>query len=171
MEYTPEARLSAVEAMCHPFFDELRVEGMRMPNGKDFPPLFNFTREGLFFLSLSALSFSSDFDAPQNYQFDRILTDSLFRRIQRRSCILEGSTWITSRRYRSSRCGSRWIRPLSAIRRPLAIAVGAVLCLVFMFLRCVRLGVSVRGTSPLTAIMFYGPSTKRKKEAKGRLGY
>ena len=46
LEYTPEARLSAVEAMCHPFFDELRVEGARMPNGKDFPPLFNFTREG-----------------------------------------------------------------------------------------------------------------------------
>lgn len=32
--------------MCHPFFDELRVEGARMPNGKDFPVLFNFTREG-----------------------------------------------------------------------------------------------------------------------------
>ena len=48
LEYTPEARLSAVEAMCHPFFDELRLEGMRMPNGKEFPPLFNFTREGAF---------------------------------------------------------------------------------------------------------------------------
>lgn len=34
--------------MCHPFFDELRVEGARMPNGKDFPLLFNFTREGAF---------------------------------------------------------------------------------------------------------------------------
>jgi len=32
--------------MIHPFFDELRTEGARMPNGKDFPPLFNFTREG-----------------------------------------------------------------------------------------------------------------------------
>lgn len=32
--------------MCHPFFDELRVEGARMPNGKEFPTLFNFTREG-----------------------------------------------------------------------------------------------------------------------------
>ena len=32
--------------MCHPFFDELRVEGARMPNGKEFPVLFNFTREG-----------------------------------------------------------------------------------------------------------------------------
>lgn len=47
LEYTPEARLSAVEAMCHPFFDELRVEGQHMPNGKDFPPLFDFTREEL----------------------------------------------------------------------------------------------------------------------------
>jgi len=47
LEYTPEARLSAVQAMCHPFFDELRVQGARMPNGKDFPPLFDFTREEL----------------------------------------------------------------------------------------------------------------------------
>lgn len=46
LEYTPEARLSAVEAMCHPFFDELRQEGAKMPNGKEFPALFNFTREG-----------------------------------------------------------------------------------------------------------------------------
>lgn len=46
LEYTPGVRLSSVEAMVHPFFDELRVEGARMPNGKEFPPLFNFTREG-----------------------------------------------------------------------------------------------------------------------------
>jgi glycogen synthase kinase 3 beta len=47
LEYTPGARLSAVQAMVHPFFDELRAEGARMPNGKDFPPLFDFTREEL----------------------------------------------------------------------------------------------------------------------------
>nr|GAT61273.1 predicted protein [Mycena chlorophos] len=47
LEYTPSARLSAVEAMVHPFFDELRTEGARMPNGKSFPPLFDFTREEL----------------------------------------------------------------------------------------------------------------------------
>ncbi|KAK1232035.1 glycogen synthase kinase 3 [Marasmius sp. AFHP31] len=47
LEYTPGARLSAVEAMVHPLFDELRAEGARMPNGKEFPPLFNFTREEL----------------------------------------------------------------------------------------------------------------------------
>jgi glycogen synthase kinase 3 beta len=46
LEYTPEVRLSAVEAMVHPFFDELRAEGAKMPNGKEFPALFNFTREG-----------------------------------------------------------------------------------------------------------------------------
>ena len=46
LEYTPEARLSSVEAMCHPFFDELRQEGAKMPNGKEFPLLFDFTREG-----------------------------------------------------------------------------------------------------------------------------
>ncbi|KAI0710454.1 Pkinase-domain-containing protein [Cerioporus squamosus] len=39
--------LDAVEAMCHPFFDELRQEGAKMPNGKEFPPLFDFTREEL----------------------------------------------------------------------------------------------------------------------------
>ncbi|KAJ7905247.1 kinase-like domain-containing protein [Mycena olivaceomarginata] len=47
LEYTPAARLSAVEAMVHPFFDELRTEGARMPNGKTFPALFNFTHEEL----------------------------------------------------------------------------------------------------------------------------
>jgi len=47
LEYTPESRLSAVEAMCHGFFTELRTEGLKMPNGKDLPPLFNFTREEL----------------------------------------------------------------------------------------------------------------------------
>jgi glycogen synthase kinase 3 beta len=47
LEYTPEARLSSVEAMIHPFFDELRVEGAKMPNGKDFPLLFDFSREEL----------------------------------------------------------------------------------------------------------------------------
>lgn len=47
LEYTPEARLSAIEAMCHPLFDELREEGKRMPNQKELPRLFDFTREEL----------------------------------------------------------------------------------------------------------------------------
>ncbi|GAA6059057.1 hypothetical protein JCM10212_001282 [Sporobolomyces blumeae] len=47
LEYTPSARLTAIEAMCHPFFDDLRVPDAKMPTGKDMPPLFNFTREEL----------------------------------------------------------------------------------------------------------------------------
>ena len=46
LEYTPGARLSSVEAMVHSLFDELRAEGAKMPNGREFPPLFDFTREG-----------------------------------------------------------------------------------------------------------------------------
>lgn len=37
---------SAPEALVHDFFDELRVEGARLPNGKEMPALFDFTREG-----------------------------------------------------------------------------------------------------------------------------
>jgi len=47
LEYTPESRLSAIEALVHPLFDELRAEGLRLPNGKDYPKLFNFTKEEL----------------------------------------------------------------------------------------------------------------------------
>ncbi|KAF8759025.1 Pkinase protein [Rhizoctonia solani] len=47
LEYTPTARLSAIEAMCHPLFHELRQEGTSMPSGREMPALFNFTREEL----------------------------------------------------------------------------------------------------------------------------
>jgi len=54
LEYTPPQRLSAIEAMCHPFFNELRdpntkFPDSRHPNGaaKDLPELFNFTRHEL----------------------------------------------------------------------------------------------------------------------------
>ncbi|CAE6408324.1 unnamed protein product [Rhizoctonia solani] len=47
LEYTPTARLSAIEAMCHPLFTELRQEGTSMPSGREMPALFNFTREEL----------------------------------------------------------------------------------------------------------------------------
>ncbi|KAL8281157.1 hypothetical protein RQP46_006515 [Phenoliferia psychrophenolica] len=47
LEYTPSARLTAIEAMTHPFFDDLKIPDAKMPTGKDLPPLFNFTREEL----------------------------------------------------------------------------------------------------------------------------
>ena len=46
LEYTPTARLSAPQALVNEFFDELRVEGVMLPNGHDMPALFNFTKEG-----------------------------------------------------------------------------------------------------------------------------
>ena len=47
LEYTPSARLTAIEAMCHPLFDELKVPDAKMQSGKDLPALFDFTREEL----------------------------------------------------------------------------------------------------------------------------
>jgi glycogen synthase kinase 3 beta len=55
LEYTPTERLSAIDAMVHPFFDELREQSTRFPdsrhpNGpaKDLPTLFDFSRHGKF---------------------------------------------------------------------------------------------------------------------------
>lgn len=55
LEYTPTQRLSAVEAMVHPFFDELRDPNTRLPDSrhpnnpsKDLPTLFDFSRHGEF---------------------------------------------------------------------------------------------------------------------------
>ena len=53
LEYTPTQRLSAIDAMVHPFFDELRDPACRFPDSrhpgapsKDLPELFNFTKHG-----------------------------------------------------------------------------------------------------------------------------
>jgi len=46
--YKPKARMDPFEALCHPFFDELREQGAKLPNGKPLPPLFNFTEKGSF---------------------------------------------------------------------------------------------------------------------------
>ena len=54
LEYTPTQRLSAIDAMVHPFFDELRTPECRFPDSrhaggpsKDMPRLFDFTRHGM----------------------------------------------------------------------------------------------------------------------------
>lgn len=53
LEYTPTQRLSAIDAMVHPFFDELRDPSTRLPDSRhpngaarDLPELFNFTHHG-----------------------------------------------------------------------------------------------------------------------------
>ena len=46
LEYTPSQRINPMEACAHPFFNELRHPGGKMPNGREFPQLFNFTPQG-----------------------------------------------------------------------------------------------------------------------------
>ncbi|KAL1915815.1 uncharacterized protein VTP21DRAFT_6203 [Calcarisporiella thermophila] len=41
--YNPKERFTAIEAICHPFFDELRDQGTRMLGGGELPPLFDFS--------------------------------------------------------------------------------------------------------------------------------
>ena len=47
LEYTPSARISPLQACAHTFFDELREPATKLPNGRDLPPLFNFTESEL----------------------------------------------------------------------------------------------------------------------------
>jgi len=43
--FNPDQRITAFEALAHPFFNELREEGTTCGNGKPLPPLFDFDRE------------------------------------------------------------------------------------------------------------------------------
>lgn len=45
LNYSPQNRPKAMEALSHPFFDELRGEQTRLPNGAKLPDLFNWTDE------------------------------------------------------------------------------------------------------------------------------
>uniref|UniRef100_A0A803LEY7 non-specific serine/threonine protein kinase n=1 Tax=Chenopodium quinoa TaxID=63459 RepID=A0A803LEY7_CHEQI len=42
LQYSPNLRCTALDALTHPFFDELRDPNTRLPNGRALPPLFNF---------------------------------------------------------------------------------------------------------------------------------
>ncbi|XP_073223610.1 glycogen synthase kinase-3 homolog MsK-2 isoform X2 [Cicer arietinum] len=42
LQYSPNLRSTALEALVHPFLDELRDPNTRLPNGRHLPPLFNF---------------------------------------------------------------------------------------------------------------------------------
>jgi serine/threonine protein kinase len=43
LEYSPDSRISPLESCAHSFFDELRSPLTKLPNGRQLPPLFNFT--------------------------------------------------------------------------------------------------------------------------------
>jgi serine/threonine protein kinase len=42
LTYRPNVRIDPLEACAHPFFDDLRSPGAALPDGRAFPPLFNF---------------------------------------------------------------------------------------------------------------------------------
>lgn len=47
LDYTPSRRLTAVEAMAHPYFDELRQLGTRYTHERPLPELFDFSEQEL----------------------------------------------------------------------------------------------------------------------------
>ncbi|KAK3609608.1 hypothetical protein CHS0354_038608 [Potamilus streckersoni] len=47
LEYIPQNRITPLEACAHGFFDELRDPTSRLPNGRELPPLFNYTQQEL----------------------------------------------------------------------------------------------------------------------------
>lgn len=47
LQYSPNLRCTALEACAHPFFDDLREPNACLPNGRAFPPLWNFTPQEL----------------------------------------------------------------------------------------------------------------------------
>jgi serine/threonine protein kinase len=45
LRYDPKSRIDPLDALAHPFFNELREPGVKLPNGKDLPPIFEFTSD------------------------------------------------------------------------------------------------------------------------------
>jgi len=43
LDWDPKRRISGLSALLHPYFDELREEGLLFPNGNCLPDCLNFT--------------------------------------------------------------------------------------------------------------------------------
>jgi glycogen synthase kinase 3 beta len=54
-DFTPSARLGGYLSLMHPFFDSLKSPEATLPNGKDLPPLFEFTKEEIGFIGVELL--------------------------------------------------------------------------------------------------------------------
>ena len=54
---TPPAGVTPFDALAHEFFDDLQKEGLKLENGMDLPPLFNFSEDGAVALMESSSSF------------------------------------------------------------------------------------------------------------------
>lgn len=47
LAYDPQRRIKPLDGCGHAFFDELRDERTRLPNGNALPPIFDFTHHEL----------------------------------------------------------------------------------------------------------------------------
>ncbi|KAI8369499.1 kinase-like domain-containing protein [Radiomyces spectabilis] len=47
LQYHPQRRITAIEALCHPFFDAIRDPNIRLANGNPLPPMFDFSKHEL----------------------------------------------------------------------------------------------------------------------------
>uniref|UniRef100_A0A2P2LLI4 non-specific serine/threonine protein kinase n=1 Tax=Rhizophora mucronata TaxID=61149 RepID=A0A2P2LLI4_RHIMU len=56
LQYSPNLRCTALDALIHPFFDELRDPNTRLPNGRFLPPLFNFKSHELKGMAVETLA-------------------------------------------------------------------------------------------------------------------
>lgn len=87
LAYTPSKRLKPLAGCAHPFFDELRQEGIELPNnGGQLPPLFDWTphelslpqdlldKVSILFMVASALAGNGMIETDLNFT-ERILTD------------------------------------------------------------------------------------------------
>jgi hypothetical protein len=45
LTYDPQKRPKPLVSLTDPYFDELRDQNTKLPNGQPLPPLFNFTPE------------------------------------------------------------------------------------------------------------------------------
>ena len=57
LKYEPTNRLTPLQCCIHPFFDEIREEGKRLPNGRELPPyLFELSDVGKCFIDSNVLN-------------------------------------------------------------------------------------------------------------------
>lgn len=55
LEYDPSKRITAIEALCHPFFDSIRDPNTTLPDGQPLPPVLNFSSQGILMICIQPI--------------------------------------------------------------------------------------------------------------------
>lgn len=107
LEYTPTQRLSAIDAMVQPFFDELRDPSTRLPdsrhaggNPRELPALFDFSRHGWYTFADMYLIL---IECGQSSRSRLTLTASLFRHTHDQFLHHGASIWTISLHFQRMR--------------------------------------------------------------------